>query len=141
MGLSRKCRVAINPKSQVVRRGKKSWKTVVHTAKMLPYEVEKMWPGETTGGRRTGPVVSDRHPAIYQCTMHAPDSLGGVRHSASPPSYRNNHDIRFHEYNKNVRINGNRGRQMDCNDERNGRRSKRTQARIDAMRCRITKPT
>ena len=37
-------------------------KTAVHTAKMLPYEVEKRWPGETTGGRRTGPVVSDGHP-------------------------------------------------------------------------------
>ena len=34
-------RVAINPKSQVVRRGKKRWENVVHTAKMLPYEVEK----------------------------------------------------------------------------------------------------
>ena len=56
------CRVAINPKSQVVRRGKKRWKKVVHTAKMLPYEVGTMWPGETTGGRRTGPVVSERHP-------------------------------------------------------------------------------
>ena len=25
--------------------------------------MEKEWPGETTGGRRTGPAVSDRHPA------------------------------------------------------------------------------
>ena len=56
--------MAINPKSHVVRRGKKMWKNVVHTAKMLPYEVEKRWPGETTGGRRTGPVVSDRHPGV-----------------------------------------------------------------------------
>ena len=54
-------RVAINPKSQVVRRGKKK---VVHTAEMLSYEVGKRWPGETTGGRRTGPVVSDRHPVV-----------------------------------------------------------------------------
>ena len=42
--------------------GKKRWKKVVRTAKMLPYEVEKRWPSETTGGRRTGPAVSDRHP-------------------------------------------------------------------------------
>ena len=54
--------MAINPKSQVVRRGKKRWKKAGHTAKMLPYEVGKRWPGETTGGRRTGPVVSDHHP-------------------------------------------------------------------------------
>ena len=58
-----RARVAINPKSQVVRRSNKRWKKAVHTADMLPYEVEKRWPGETTGGRRTGPVVSDRHPA------------------------------------------------------------------------------
>ena len=25
---------------------------------------EKRWPGETTGGRRTGPAVSDRHPVV-----------------------------------------------------------------------------
>ena len=45
-------RVAINPKSQVVRHGPKRWKKVVRTAKRLSYEVEKRWPGETTGGRR-----------------------------------------------------------------------------------------
>ena len=58
--------MAINPKSQVVRRGPKRLKQVVHTAKMLPYEVEKRWPGETTGGRRTGPAVSDRHPVLMR---------------------------------------------------------------------------
>ena len=45
-------RVAINPKSQVVRRGEKRWKKVLHTAKRLPYEVGKRWPGEATGGLR-----------------------------------------------------------------------------------------
>ena len=35
---------------------------MVHTAKTLPYEVEKRRPGKTTGGRRTGLAVSDRHP-------------------------------------------------------------------------------
>ena len=38
---------------------------------MLPYEVEKRWPGETTGGRRTGPAVSDRHPALFYLALHS----------------------------------------------------------------------
>ena len=57
-------RVAIIPKSQVVRRGKNRWEKVVHTAKMFPYEVERSWPGETRGGRRSGAAVSDGHPAL-----------------------------------------------------------------------------
>ena len=47
-------RVAINPKSQVVRRAPKRWKKVVHTAKMLPYEVEKGGPARPQVG--AGPV-------------------------------------------------------------------------------------
>jgi hypothetical protein len=62
-------RVAMNRKSEVVRGGGKRWKQVVHTAKLLPYEVEKRWAGEGTGGRRNGPVVSDGHPGVFFAVM------------------------------------------------------------------------
>ena len=64
--------MGINPKSQVVRRGKKRWEKVVHTAEMIPYEMEKRWPGDTTGGRRTGPAVSDHHPGMGAFLPYGP---------------------------------------------------------------------
>ena len=37
----------------------------------LKYEVGERWPGESTGGRRIGPAVSDRHPVEWRCQNRA----------------------------------------------------------------------
>jgi hypothetical protein len=55
-------RLAMNPKSRVVRRGEKRWKRWSIRQKRSHTRWKKGGPGETTGGRRTGPAVSDRHP-------------------------------------------------------------------------------